>query len=54
MRPDRGKLDRVADRGIAFMWALWEASRLLAATEREGYLLTLMQRAAQGAREGNG
>ena len=54
MRPPRQPLDRIADRGIAFLWGLWEASGLLAASEREGYLITLVQRATQGAREGNG
>lgn len=53
MRPARSKLDRIADRGIAFMLSLYELTGG-PAVYTEGYLLTLTQRAAQGAREGNG
>lgn len=54
MRPVRSGLDRIADRGIAFMLSLYVVTRLGARSEIEGYLMTLMQRATQGAREGSG
>lgn len=53
MRPDRSTLDRIADRGIQLMLALYTLARG-PGVQIEGYMMTLTQRAAPGAREGNG
>lgn len=53
MRPARSTLDRIAGRGIQLMLSLYALTGG-PGLYTEGYLLALIQRATQGAREGNG
>lgn len=52
-RPRRGFRDRMVDRHLTYMLGLMTVSRMGSPVEVDAYMITLVQRVTQGAKEGD-